>query len=150
MWKKVNNLPVKIKFLCHCHFINWEKSGTCWSSCRTTRVISTFIVRALRNSCAFIHTRTLQETAVLNLTPVVLIEDHTRWCGPLLLTPRVLTLTPHFLQCIRERAKRTWFWHSLNTVYDQLASNQKHPFIASIHVWNVHYSHTNLVNDHIY
>ncbi len=38
------------------------------------------------------------KTVVLNLTPAVLIEDHTRWFGPLL-TPRVLTLTPHFLQC---------------------------------------------------
>ncbi len=27
-----------------------------------------------------------------------LIEDHTIWCGPLL-TPRVLNLTPQFLQC---------------------------------------------------
>ncbi len=40
------------------------------------------------------------KTAVLNLTLAVLIEDHTRWCGPLL-TPRVLTLTPHFLQCTK-------------------------------------------------
>ena len=39
------------------------------------------------------------KTMVLNLTPVVLTEDHTIWCGPLL-TPRVLNLTPQFLQCI--------------------------------------------------
>ena len=43
-WKKDNNWPVKITFLCHCHFINWEKSCTCRSSCRSTRVISAFIV----------------------------------------------------------------------------------------------------------
>ena len=36
-------------------FINWEKSCTCWSSCRSTCVISAFIVRASRKSRAFTH-----------------------------------------------------------------------------------------------
>ena len=64
MWKKDNNLPVKIKFLCHCHFINWEKSCTCRSSCRSTRVISAFIVRASRKSRAFIHAYTRNAQSV--------------------------------------------------------------------------------------
>ena len=39
------------------------------------------------------------KTAVLNLTPLVFLEDHTTLCGPLG-TPKVLNLTPQFLQCM--------------------------------------------------
>ncbi len=37
-------------------FINWEESCTCRSSCRSTCMISPFIVRALSKSRVFIHT----------------------------------------------------------------------------------------------
>ena len=93
--KERYNLPVKNKFLCHCHSINREKSCICRSTCRSTQVISAFILRVSR-------TRLYMRK--------------------------------------RECAKRTWFWRSwlpcwlvINGIYDQLASNQKHPFIASMY-----------------
>ncbi len=98
IWKKDNNLPAKIKFLCHCHFINWEKSCTCRSSCRSTRVISAFIIHASRKSRAFIHayTRTRKSYMVLAQLVYALLAGHKRY-------------------------------------NDRLASNQKHPFIASMY-----------------
>ena len=102
MWKKDNNLPVKIPIFVPVSFINWMKSCAGRSSSRSTRVINAFIVRALHKSHAFIHACTRNTESV---------------------------------HCAH------WFWRSLfmpcwlviNGFYDRLASNQKHPYIASMY-----------------
>ncbi len=44
MWKKNNNLPVKIKISAPISFINWEKTSTCRSSWWSTCMISALIM----------------------------------------------------------------------------------------------------------
>ena len=102
MWKKDNNLPVKIKLLCHYHFINLEKSKLLYLQ---DRVHAGQLGSSARSSFAFRESRA------------------------------------RLYRRIRERAKHTWFWRSLfipcwqviNGIYDRLASNQKHPTIASMY-----------------
>ncbi len=102
MWKKNNNFPVTIQFLCHCHSINWEKSWTCRRSCRSTRVISAFINRASCKSRAFIHAHTRNAQSV--------------HCDQ------------GFLRSLFMPCQLV-----INGIYDRLASNQKHPYIASMY-----------------